>query len=199
MRPSSHALTTAVALGSGTRSAAPCRLIRPSGGERQSSRGGGNSDSHCLVEGSLVLTPDGKTRPVETCRVGQTLATFDRRTRAILATRITHVSLKHIRDSYLVINNELRITSDHPLLKAGADWMSAEMFSVGDRILSSIGGIDIVSIVPVERRVETVYLQTEHDNYLAHGERGPYVVHGRYDEQLTVSSASNEQDEVAPR
>jgi hypothetical protein len=155
-----------------------------------------SSGKRCLVEGSLVLTPDGKTRPVEACRVGQMLGTFERVSRAVLPTRITDVWLQHIRDGYCMINNELRITADHPVLLAGADWTLVERLTVGDRILSPVGGIDVLSIVSIERQVVTVYLETEHDNYLAQGERGPYVVHGHYADQARATSASTGEDDA---
>lgn len=131
----------------------------------------------CLVEGSLVLRPNGTAVSVETCKVGQSLASLDG------TTRISDVWLDHMRDQYFVINGELRITNDHPVLiwrSHGPAWCHVDRLTVGDVMVSPHSRIPVGRIERIEQVVPTVYIETEHDSYFACGAMGPYVVHGRY-------------------
>ena len=134
---------------------------------------------NCLLEGSLVLAPNGRTIPVDACRIGQPLASFGG------VTTISDLWRDHMRDHYYVINDELRITNDHPILRwtpRGPAWSRVDRLDIGDAVVSPHGRIAVRTIERVEQVVPTVYIETEHDAFLAQGAQGPYVVHGRYAE-----------------
>lgn len=148
---------------------------------------------NCLLEGSLVLAPNGRTIPVDACRIGQPLASFGG------VTRISDVWRDHLRDHYFVINDELRITNDHPVLRwtpRGPAWNRIDRLDVGDAVMSPHGRIAVRTIERVDQVVPTVYIETEHDTFLAHGAQGPYVVHGRYAEAATVKRRDGARDAI---
>ncbi len=68
------------------------------------------------------------------------------------------------------------------LVAAGAKrlWTPVERLRLGDGMVSPSGPIEARSIERIEGVVSTVYLETEAESFLVIGERGPYVVHGRY-------------------
>ena len=50
------------------------------------------------------------------------------------ATIIEELITNHMREGYYVINNELKITNDHPLFVNNSVWKRTEDLSIGDMI-----------------------------------------------------------------
>ena len=88
-----------------------------------------------------------------------------------------------MRNGYYVINNELKITNDHPVLVNGS-WKRTEDVIVGDRINS----IEVESIKYVEKMVPTVYIGIDTMSYDVYCGKHIYTVHGHYKEILQKAS-----------
>ena len=82
-----------------------------------------------------------------------------------------------MRNGYYAINNELKISNDHPVLANGT-WTRPEDLSVGD----SINGIPVVSLEYVEQLTPTVSIVIDGESFDVHTENNIYTVHGRYRE-----------------
>ena len=118
----------------------------------------------CLTENMMVLL-NGKIEFVTKARVGDRIG----------ATIITDVIHNHLREGYYIINGELEITNDHPVL-VDNNWKRVEELSIGD----NISGIEIFSIDYIPGLTQTVYIETSTDRFDVYCNNNTYTVHGRY-------------------
>ena len=94
-------------------------------------------------------------------------------------TVVTEVLHKHMREGYYVVNGELKITNDHPVLANGS-WKLTEDLVLGDYI----NDVKVASIEYIEKVTPTVYIGTEADRYTVYTEGATYTVHGQYKNAL---------------
>jgi intein/homing endonuclease len=94
-------------------------------------------------------------------------------------TKVTEVLHKHMREGYYVVNGELKITNDHPVLANGS-WKRTEDLMLGDYI----NDVKVASIEYIEKVTPTVYIGTEADRYTVYTEGATYTVHGQYKNAL---------------
>jgi intein/homing endonuclease len=94
-------------------------------------------------------------------------------------TRVIEVLHKHMREGYYVVNNELKITNDHPVLANGS-WKRTEDLVLGDYI----NNIEVTSLEYVEQVTPTVYIGTLADRYNVYTKGQTYTVHGQYKNKL---------------
>ena len=145
--------------------------------------GGGDGANLCLLPGSLVIDGSYHLRLVEDIGIGETVTSLDSRTGRDMTTVVTGVLRDHVRDHFYVVNDELRITNDHPVLVRTARapyWTRVEDLTIGDRFHSPAGEIAARSIRRIDHSAQTVNLETAAESFLVAGSDGPYVVHGRY-------------------
>ena len=90
-------------------------------------------------------------------------------------TVVTEVLHKHMREGYYVVNGELKITNDHPVLANGS-WKRTEDLVLGDYI----NNVEVTSLKYVEQVTPTVYIGTVDDRYNVYTEGEVYTVHGQY-------------------
>lgn len=90
-------------------------------------------------------------------------------------TVVTEVLHKHMREGYYVVNGELEITNDHPVLASGS-WKRTEDLVLGDYI----NNVEVTSLEYVEQVTPTVYIGTADDCYDVYTEGEVYTVHGQY-------------------
>ena len=91
------------------------------------------------------------------------------------STIVTEVLHKHMREGYYVVNGELKITNDHPVLANGS-WKRTEDLVLGDYI----NNVEVTSLKYVEQVTPTVYIGTADDRYDVYTEGEIYTVHGQY-------------------
>lgn len=94
-------------------------------------------------------------------------------------TTVTEVLHKHMREGYYVVNGELKITNDHPVLANGS-WKRTEDLVLGDYI----NNVEVTSLEYVEQVTPTVYIGTADDRYDVYTEGEVYTVHGQYKNAL---------------
>ena len=104
-------------------------------------------------------------------------------------TIIEELITNHMREGYYIINNELKITNDHPLFVNNM-WKKTKDVSIGD----NINGVIINTIEYVSEITPTVSIVTKSDNYNVYCDENLYTVHGRYrkDRQLRELKAAKE-------
>jgi len=90
---------------------------------------------------------------------------------------VKEVLHKHMRSGYFVINNELEITNDHPVLANGT-WTKPEELYIGDYI----NDVKVESIKYIDRMTPTVSIVIDGDSFDVYTEGNTYTVHGRYRE-----------------
>jgi len=134
------------------------------GGGAQGGGYGGGTD--CLTE-DMKVKLNGVVDFVTNIKVGDMIDNY----------RVKEVLHKHMRSGYYTINNELRISNDHPVLANGT-WTCPEDLVIGD----NINGIPVSSLEYVERMTPTVSIVIDGESFDVHTENNIYTVHGRYRE-----------------
>ena len=132
----------------------------PSGGA------GEGSGTDCLTE-KMKVKLNGAIDFVTNIKVGD----------MIDGSVVKEVLHKHMRSGYFVINNELEITNDHPVLANGA-WTKPEELYIGDYI----NDVKVESIKYIDRMTPTVSIVIDGDSFDVYTEGNTYTVHGRYRE-----------------
>ena len=126
----------------------------------------------CLTEDMKVLL-NGSIDFVTNVKVGDMVDN----------TIVTEVIHKHMRDGYYKINDELKITNDHPVLVNGS-WKRTEDLVLGDYI----NDVEVKSIEYVEQLTPTVYIGTADDRYDVYTQGQTYTVHGQYKNKLVKAA-----------
>jgi intein/homing endonuclease len=80
-----------------------------------------------------------------------------------------------MREGYYIINGELEITNDHPILTNGV-WKRTEDLLIGD----DINGIRVDTKQYISKTTKTVSVVTQSDDYNVYCNENLYTVHGRY-------------------
>jgi len=127
---------------------------------------GHGSGTDCLTE-KMKVKLNGAVDFVTNIKVGD----------IIDGSVVKEVLHKHIRSGYFVINNELEITNDHPVLANGT-WTKPEELYIGDYI----NDVKVKSIKYIDRITPTVSIVIDGDSFDVYTEGNTYTVHGRYRE-----------------
>jgi hypothetical protein len=127
---------------------------------------GFGTGTDCLTE-DMKVKINGVVDFVTNVKVGDIIDNY----------RVKEVLHKHMREGYYSINNELKISNDHPVLANGT-WTRPEDLVVGD----SINGIPVSSLEYVEQLTPTVSIVIDGESFDVHTENNIYTVHGRYKE-----------------
>jgi len=127
---------------------------------------GFGSEEDCLTE-DMKVKLNGVIDFVTNIKVGDMIDNY----------KVKEVLHKHMRSGYYAINNELKISNDHPVLANGT-WTRPEDLVVGD----NINGIPVSSLEYVERMTPTVSIVIDGESFDVHTENNIYTVHGRYRE-----------------
>ena len=122
----------------------------------------------CLLEDMMVML-NGRISQVTNVMIGDTVSYGT----------VIEVMHKHMRTGYYVINDELKITNDHPVLANGS-WKRTEDVIVGDYI----NKVKVESIKYVEKIVPTVYIGVDTMGYDVYCGENTYTVHGHYKEKM---------------
>ena len=125
-----------------------------------------DDEAYCLTE-DMKVKLNGTINFVTNIKVGDMIDNY----------KVKEVLHKHMRSGYYAINNELKISNDHPVLANGT-WTRPEDLVVGD----SINGISVTSLEYVERMTPTVSIVIDGESFDVHTENNIYTVHGRYRE-----------------
>lgn len=145
--------------------------------------GGMNGDEHgytddngygvaCLLEDMLVML-NGVLSTVVNVKVGDIVS----------GSLVTEVMQKHMRNAYYIVNDELKITNDHPVL-TNLGWKRTEEVEVGDYI----NGVKVETIDFIEKIIPTVYIGTTNESFDVYCNNNIYTVHGQYKQLLKKAS-----------
>jgi len=126
----------------------------------------------CFVAGTDVLVPGG-LQHIEKLRIGDEILTWaGGSTKEFVKARIKRIS-SHIVNGYLVVNNKLKITTNHRLLVNGL-WKQAGEIEIGDTLLTKDGVKEkVVSLKFVPEW--TIVYNVELDKYHTYFADGIYV------------------------
>lgn len=123
----------------------------------------------CLIAGTKIWTVEGQ-RSIEELKIGDEVYTLENnKSQTIVKTKVQKLT-SHVSTEQILINGQLQLTPDHPLLVNGI-WALATEVKSGDKLLSSDGGeIKVVSVDRVRqgRLVYNLSLDSPH-TFFANG------------------------------
>jgi len=127
----------------------------------------------CFLAGTKIAMSDGSSKNIENVMIGDDVTSYDVTNKKLVSAKVSEV-FHHVGDemseSYLIINEKLRVTSNHPLFINGK-WKQAGDAKIGDNLLSITSlPIPIRSIETVVDTVPTYNLEVDtYHNYFAEG------------------------------
>ena len=139
----------------------------------------------CFTKGTKVKTPLGYAT-IESLKKGDLVKSYDTKVEAKVDSEVTETFLHENHDGYLVINGNIKTTSNHPFYSNG-DWVDAGELSVGDKILH-VDGLEhtIESIENYDDTIDVYNIEVDgNHNYYAEN----YLVHNKGIEAVGAGEA----------
>ena len=138
-----------------------------------------------FTKGTKVKTPLGYAT-IESLKKGDLVKSYDTKVEAKVDSEVTETFLHENHDGYLVINGNIKTTSNHPFYSNG-DWVDAGELSVGDKILH-VDGLEhtIESIENYDDTIDVYNIEVDgNHNYYAEN----YLVHNKGIESVGAGEA----------
>ena len=139
----------------------------------------------CFTKWTKVKTPLGYAT-IESLKKGDLVKSYDTKVEAKVDSEVTETFLHENHDGYLVINGNIKTTSNHPFYSNG-DWVDAGELSVGDKILH-VDGLEhtIESIENYDDTIDVYNIEVDgNHNYYAEN----YLVHNKGIESVGAGEA----------
>jgi len=129
----------------------------------------------CFLAGTEISLVGGLGLPIEEIKVGDLVISYNEKTKK-LEPSIVLKTFKHQASQYLVINQEIKVTADHPFY-INDQWLKAGQIKIGDKLLREDGQATIVSAIEIKTGDFFVYnLEVDKNhNYFAQG----YLAHNK--------------------
>ncbi len=157
-------------------------IIRATGGfQRQSygdtpapPPGGGET---CFLANTPVSMADGSQKMIQKIKVGDSVLSFDQGSGQFKPGKVTKV-FKEVALDYLVVNETLKLTPNHPVLSNG-QWMEVGKLKAGDSLVDKDNkAIVIDTITAVKKKVKVYNIEVDmYHSYVA----GGYIAHNKED------------------
>ena len=139
----------------------------------------------CFTKGTKVKTPLGYAT-IESLKKGDLVKSYDTKVEAKVDSEVTETFLHENHDGYLVINENIKTTSNNPFYSNG-DWVDAGELSVGDKILH-VDGLEhtVESIENYDDTIDVYNIEVDgNHNYYAEN----YLVHNKGIESVGAGEA----------
>lgn len=110
----------------------------------------------CFTAETQILMADGKYKPIKDVGEGDWILTKENeKSDKMVSAKVARAS-KHTVDNYLVINNELKVTGNHPIF-VNNNWKQAGTVELGDKLFNEEGQEVIVESLELKRETIKVY------------------------------------------
>ncbi len=132
----------------------------------------------CFVGDTKILTINSGLKDIKDVKIGDQIITLDLDSNKQVSAVVQGVS-KHLVNSYLIINNTLKVTPEHRLY-INDSWQYAGLVKIGDYSLNSQGQkikIESINMISDSTMVYNIVVNKHHtylvDNFYVHnGEKG---------------------------
>ena len=138
----------------------------------------------CLVYGMQVLLHNNTLINVENLRVGNYISISNQPN---VYTRVEAVLINHIREGYYIVNNDLMISNDHPVM-TNYGKKKVEELKIGD----FVGDNEVRSLVYNAGDVKTVSIITSAEDFNVYVNDKIYSVNGKYSTLLKPGEQKDE-------
>ena len=129
----------------------------------------------CLLPGTSILMADGTNKFIEDIVTGDKVTSYDEDSQVKLEDIVKEVFMHEVQ-GYLIINDNIKTTAEHPFFANGA-WVKAGKLKQGDILLTQEEKEEtITSIEAVDEKIIVYNIEVNpYHNYFANG----YLVHNK--------------------
>jgi len=150
----------------------------PPGGGGGDGGGGGS----CFLLGTKIAMPDGTYKNIEQIKIGDIVKAYNAKTKEITqeeVLQIFHHKREQMTPYYLIINEDLKVTPNHPIYKDGK-YIEAGKLKAGDKINIENNQITINSIEKIYTKEPTYNFEVKtHHNYFVKINEEELLVHNK--------------------
>ena len=102
----------------------------------------------CFIAGTKILMADGSYKEIQDVKQGDTVNSYNLETKKIVQKKVIQ-QIIHADNpgGYLVINNLLKVTGNHPLWVNNVAWKRADEVKISDSLMSEEGNLIIVKTI----------------------------------------------------
>ena len=127
----------------------------------------------CFLSGTLILTLESDIE-IQNVKVGDIILSYNEETGVLEPSKVVQTFV-HTTDTYLIINNNLKVTPNHHMYING-NWQPIGNAKKGDKIKTALGEEIIYSIKSINENVQVYNLEVKtNNNYYAQG----YLAHNK--------------------
>ena len=137
-------------------------------------------ESGCFTADTKVLMADNTFKPIAEIEEGDEVQSFDFNTNKKVNSKVTRLFTIEVA-SYLLLNDNLKVTGTHPFAVGNDVWKEAAALKVGDKVLGK-SHIKIKSIKKVEEAVQVFNLTVDgtHNYFVSdEDEQEVFLVHNK--------------------
>lgn len=127
----------------------------------------------CFTPQTPILMADGKYKLIKDIKEGDWVLTKENESSDKMVSAKVTKTFEHTVDSYLIINNELKVTDIHPIF-VDNKWKQAKAIELGDKLLNEKGREVVVESLKIKRETTEVY-NLEIEGYETYFAGGVYV------------------------
>lgn len=127
----------------------------------------------CFAAETPILMADGKYKPIKDVKEGDWILTKESESSNKMVSAKVVKKFEYTVDSYLVINNQLKVTDIHPIFINGK-WKQAGAIKLGDKLLNEKGQEVVIESLKLKRERIKVY-NLEIEGYATYFAGGVYV------------------------
>jgi len=112
----------------------------------------------CFLADTKIAMADGNIKNIQDIHIGDLVESFDEQTMQCkpgYVSSVFHHSPEEMTDYYLILNDDLKVTPNHPVYVKDK-WITADELQIGDYF-----GVEITSIQRVYQRVPTYNFEVE--------------------------------------
>lgn len=136
----------------------------------------------CFLAGTKIVMDDGTYKNIEDINIGDKVKSYNEESQTITTGEVVTVfnhKESEMTGQYLIINNDLKVTTNHPIYKDGK-WIDAVKLKIGDKINLENDLIEITSIEKVCTRVPTYNFEVKtYHTYMVKLIDNDLVVHNK--------------------
>ncbi len=112
----------------------------------------------CFLAGTPIFMQDGTHKNIESVQVGDMVVNYDEISNKKISGTVAKTFIHQV-DHYLIINGNLKVTTNHPLYVNGK-WLAAGNIHIGDTLMNENGqDVDVFSIVKIYEKVPVYNLE----------------------------------------
>jgi pretoxin HINT domain-containing protein len=128
----------------------------------------------CFLAGTRITMADRTTKPIEEIAVGDVVLAYDKASGEMKPDPVKRLHKPVTVDSYLLVNDHLRITKTQPVFSAG-QWVEMGELKVGDTLTAADGhAVPIETLVVVDTPITVYNFDTNpYETFVAEG----FIVH----------------------